>query len=329
MLSVGSSGPKIEGEPQAMEIDQIKTFLAVATFGGFHRAADALRISQPAVSARIKALEGSLGASLFARSRSGLTLSEAGRILRPYAEDLLHTASLASQAVHELKPAGAGPLQIAAAHSISVYLLPDFMKRFQRAYPKVVISIRAGHSKEVLDMVLNQEAEIGLARSLNHPEVETLSLRDDPLLLVVPPKQGPIRTRRARLEQVAGWPLIFYERGSSDWTLTHSLFRRAGLVPNVALEVDTIETAKRMVERGLGVAFLPRIAVGREIQRGRLATVRILDAEPLHRSLDLIHPRHRALRAEARAFLAVVREAVNEVSAFTGNSLRGSRRRSK
>ena len=92
-----------------MEIDQIKTFLAVATFGGFHRAADALHISQPAVSARIKALEESLGASLFARSRSGLTLSEAGRILRPFAEELLHTAALASQAVHELKPAGAGP----------------------------------------------------------------------------------------------------------------------------------------------------------------------------------------------------------------------------
>src|ERR1700687_874671 len=115
-----------------MELSQVETFMAVATFGGFHRAADALHISQPAVSARIKALEQSLGASLFARSRSGLTLSEAGRILRPYAEELLHTASLAAQAVHDLKPASAGPLQIAAAHSISVYFLPDFLKRFQR-----------------------------------------------------------------------------------------------------------------------------------------------------------------------------------------------------
>src|ERR1700693_3920369 len=106
-----------------MEIDQVKTFLAVATFGGFHRAADALRISQPAVSARIKALEESLGASLFDRSRSGLTLSEAGRILRPYAEELLRTASLAAQAVHELKPASAGPLQIAGAQSSYCYFL--------------------------------------------------------------------------------------------------------------------------------------------------------------------------------------------------------------
>ncbi|HEV2732138.1 MAG TPA: LysR family transcriptional regulator, partial [Terriglobales bacterium] len=87
--------------PKLMEIDQLETFIAVATFGGFHRAAEALRVSQPAVSARIKALEESLGSTLFARSRNALTLSEAGRILRPYAEQLLKTASLARQAVHE------------------------------------------------------------------------------------------------------------------------------------------------------------------------------------------------------------------------------------
>jgi len=83
-----------------MEIDQLTTFVAVATVGGFHRAAETLRVSQPAVSARIKALEDSLGSPLFARSRSGLTLTEAGRILRPYAEQLLKTASQARQAVH-------------------------------------------------------------------------------------------------------------------------------------------------------------------------------------------------------------------------------------
>src|SRR5438132_7782099 len=206
-----------------MEIDQLETFIAVATFGGFHRAAEALRVSQPAVSARIKALEASLGVMLFARSRGGLALSDAGRILRPFAEQLLKTASLARQAVHELKPASGGPLQIAAALSISVYFLPDVLKRFQRAHPKVIIAIRPGHSKEVLEMVLNEEAEIGLARSLQHPMIETISLRDDPLLLVAHPVQGPTRARHARLEQVAAWPLIFYERELRDGTSTHGL----------------------------------------------------------------------------------------------------------
>jgi DNA-binding transcriptional LysR family regulator len=134
--------------------------------------------------------------------------------------------------------------------------------------------------------------------------------------------------RRARLEQVASWPLIFYERGSSDWTLTHSLFRRAGLVPNVALEVDTIETAKRMVDRGLGMAFLPQLAVGQEIRSGKLATVKLLDAEPLGRSLDVIHPRHRPLRKEAQAFLQVIKAAIKS-STIRENSHRGRRRWSR
>ena len=310
-----------------MEIDQVKTFLAVATFGGFHRAADALRISQPAVSARIKGLEQSLGVSLFARSRGGLTLSDAGRTLRPYAEQLLRTAAMARQAVHDQQPGSGSPLQIASALSISVYFLPDVLERFQRAHANVTVTIRSGHSKEVLEMVLGEEAEIGLARSLQHPEVETISLRDDPLLLVARPKPGPKPVRSARLETVATWPLIFYERGSSDWTLTHSLFRTAGLVPNVALEVDSIETAKRMVERSLGMAFLPQLAVGREIHQHKLTTVKIIDAEPLRRSLDVIHPRHRPLRREAQAFLQIVRAAAKLDSAFAGNH--SQRRRTK
>ncbi len=132
----------------------------------------------------------------------------------------MRTASLARQAVHDQQPATGGPLEIAAALSISVYFLPDVLKRFHRVHPKVTITIRSGHSKEVLDMVLGEEAEIGLARSLQHPEVETISLRDDPLLLMAHPMHGPKHARRAHLEQVASWPLIFYERGSSDWTLT-------------------------------------------------------------------------------------------------------------
>ena len=207
-----------------------------------------------------------------------------------------------------------------------MYFLPDVLKRFQRAHPNVIISIRAGHSKEVLDMVLNEEAEIGLARSLQHPEVETISLREDPLLLVAHPRRSPAHSQRAHLEKIASWPLIFYDRGSSDWTLTHSLFRRAGLVPNVALEVDSIETAKRMVERGLGLSFLPQLAVGREIRLRKLTTVKLLDAEPLQRSLDVIHPRRRPLRPEARAFLQMVRDAARENPASRSNGMGNPRK---
>ncbi|OGK77995.1 MAG: hypothetical protein A2050_01065 [Candidatus Rokubacteria bacterium GWA2_73_35] len=293
-----------------MEIPQIEAFLAVGTFGGFRRAADALRITQPAVSARIKTLEDSLGVPLFERGRGGPALSAAGRALRPHAEQLLRAVALARQAVHDLRPASGGALQIAAVLSICTYLLPDVLQRFQAAHPKVMITVRSGHSKEVLEMVVRGEAELGLARSLHHPAVETVSLRDDPLILVGRPSAA--RSRRARLEEIADRPLIFFDRGSSDWTLTHGLFRRAALVPNVALEVETIETAKRMVERGMGLAFLPHLAVGRELRRRSLVAIEIADAEPLSRSLDMIHPRQRPLSAEARALLAALRSALSD-----------------
>jgi DNA-binding transcriptional LysR family regulator len=308
-----------------MEIPQVEAFLAVGTFGGFRRAADALRLTQPAISARIRALEASLGVTLFERGKHGMALSGAGRALRPHAEQLLHAVALARQAVHDLRPAAAGSLRIAAVLSICTYLLPDVLKRFQTAYPKVLITVRSGHSKEVLEMVLRGEAEVGLARSLRHPEVETLSLRDDPLVLVARPSAWPGRERRARLEEVADRPLIFFDRGSSDWTLTHGLFRRAGLVPNVALEVETIETAKKMVERGVGFAFLAQLAVGRELRRRTLAAIEIVDAEPISRSLDVIHPRQRPLSAEARALLGVLRSALSD----TGGTARAVRSRAR
>lgn len=293
-----------------MEIAQIEAFLAVVTFGSFRRAAEALHLTQPAVSARIKTLEESLGVSLLDRGRGAPALSAAGRALRPHAEQLLRAVALARQAVHDLRPASGGAIQLAAALSICTYLLPDVLKRFRLAHPGVLITVRSGHSKEVLEMVVRGEAEIGLARSLHHPAVETVSLGDDPLILVGRAVVWPRGTRRACLEEVADRPLIFFDRGSSDWTLSHGLFRRAGLVPNVVLEVETIEAAKRMVEGGIGLAFLPHLAVARELRRGSLVAIEIVDAEPLSRSLDVIHPRQRPLSAEALAFLQSLKAAV-------------------
>src|SRR5713226_4681415 len=149
----------------------------------------------------LRRLETSLGVKLFERGKHGFALSAAGRAFRPHAEQLLQTVALARQAVHDLRPAAGGALQIAAVLSICTYLLPDVLKRFHTAYPKVLITVRSGHSKEVLEMVLRAEAEIGLARSVHHPEVETLSLRDDPLILVARPAAWPGRARRARLEE--------------------------------------------------------------------------------------------------------------------------------
>ena len=299
-----------------MEIDQMETFLAVLTYGGFHRAAEALHVSQPAVTGRIQALEDSLGAKLFVRARSNLSLSPAGKALRPHAEQLLRTVALARQAVREIQPSAGGALRIAASLSVCTYFLPDVMKDFQKANPKVMVSLRSGNSLQVLKMVLDGDADLGFARSLNHPEVETTTLRDDPLIWErmrstrsSAAAHPAAQKRRVRLDEVEALPLIFYDMGSSDWTLSQGLFRRAGLLPTVVLEVETIEAAKRMVERKLGLSFLPQIAVTHELRRRKLVAIEIVDAESLHRNLDVVSPRHRPLTRDAQAFLGLLRTA--------------------
>ena len=293
-----------------MEIDQLETFLAVVTYGGFHKAAAALHVSQPAVSGRIRALEDSLGVALFNRGHANPILSAAGKALRPHAEQLMRTVALARQAVHELQPLTGGALRIAAALSVCTYLMPDVMKEYQEANPNVMVHLRSGNSLQVLKMVLDGDADIGIARSLHHPEVETMTLRDDPLILVGHPAH-PMLKRQVKLEEVESWPLIFYDRGSSDWTLSQGLFRRAGLIANVVLEVETIEAAKRMVERKLGFAFLPQIALTHELRQGKLVAIEIVDGEPLSRNLDVIHPLHRALTKESQILLRVLKAAAD------------------
>jgi DNA-binding transcriptional LysR family regulator len=290
-----------------MEIGQVEAFLAVGTFGGFRRAADALRVTQPAISARIKALEQSLGVPLFERGKGGLALSPAGRALRPHAEQLLHAVASARQAVHDLRPSTAGALQIAAALSICTYLLPDVLKHFQAAHPKVMITVRSGHSKEVLDMVLAGEAEIGLARSLHHPEVETLSLRDDPLVLVAG-AGSKYPAGRVSLPDVSAQPLILFDRGSSYNQLIQGVFRQHGIVPHTLMELDTIEATKKMVEEGLGIALLPKVSTEREFAQKILSPIAVSDAQLPRRQISLIFRKNRKHTRSVHAFLTLLSE---------------------
>ena len=310
-----------------MEINQVQTFLAILNYGSFHRAAEALRISQPAVSGRMRALEESLGAKLFARGPGAPALSEAGKAFRPQAEELLRVAALARQAVHELQPSSGGALRIAAALSVCTYFLPAVMENYREAHPGVMVTLRSGNSQRVLQMVLEGETEVGLVRSVNHQEVDTRVLRDDPLILVGHPNHPNSRHRRTTLEEVKGWPLIFYDRGSSDWTISQGLFRRQGMLPNTVLEVETIESAKRMVLRKLGFAFLPLIALTDELRHGKLRAIEIGDAEALHRSLAVIHLRSRPLTANARDLMKILERAAVLTTPFAkASSPHGVRR---
>jgi DNA-binding transcriptional LysR family regulator len=268
-----------------LDIGRLTAFVAVARTGSISRAADALFVTQPAVTARLQALEKTLGAQLLVRSRQGSRLTDAGRALLPHAQRAMAALAHGREAVQEVLTGGAGRLTIGAAPAVSTYVLPAMLHRFQAGHPGVRLSVRSGHSEEVLEMVLREEVEIGLMRPIQHPEISATLLYEDEVVLVVHRGHPFAAAGHVRMGELAGENLILFDRTSSYHELTSAIVRQAGISPRGRLDVDNIDAAKRMVEQRLGIAMLPRTSVQAEVGSGRLVPVKVTDMPPVRRQI--------------------------------------------
>lgn len=271
-----------------MLIKQLEAFVEVVRRGTVSRAAEALGVTQPALTARLHALERELGQDLFARSGRGVRLTDAGRVFLPHAERALLALADGRASIADLASGRAGKLVIGATGSVSSYVLPKVLKRFRTEHPRVELTVRTGHSEQVLELVLAESVELAIVRELRHDDVEVIPLYDDELTLVTHPSHPFARRGSARLADVVAEGLVVFDRASSYYELTQALFVGAGALPRMIMELDNFEAAKKMLEEGLGVALLPIVAVARELELGQLASVPIVDAGPVHRRMVVI-----------------------------------------
>ena len=282
-----------------MQLAQVEGFLEVARRANLSRAAETLYITQPALTARLRSLEAEVGSPLFRRGRRGMVLTDAGRVFLPYAERALRALQEGASAIERLPLTD--ELVLGAAPAISTYVLPRLLVRFESEHPAVRLSVRTGHSEEILDMVVRGDVQVGLARELHHPSLETLALYEDELVLVVEPGHPLARSRRVTLDRVRDARLILFDRTSSYYDLTNALFRPAGTLPRGVLELDHIDAAKQMVLAGLGVALLPTTAVAGELRIGALRRIELVGTPRIERRIAAL----RRLDDEARSPAAV------------------------
>jgi DNA-binding transcriptional LysR family regulator len=271
-----------------MLLAQLEAFSEVARLGNVSRAADALSVTQPALTARLQGLERELGVELFVRAARGMTLTDAGRALLPYAQRAIAQVLDGHKAVENLRSGKIGELFIAAAPAVSTYVLPAILKSFQTSHPHVRMGVRTGHTEEVLGMVLRREVHLGVGRPIRHPDAELIPVFEDELVLVVSRHHSFAQRDRIRLQELADDRLILFDRASSYYELTSSLIRQAGVVPESVIEVDNVEAAKKMVIEGLGVALLPRMALLAELRARSLRPVRVIGAPPIRRPIVAI-----------------------------------------
>src|SRR5438445_8700387 len=269
---------------------QLQAFVEAARLGSVTRAADALFVTQPALTARLNALEKTVGAPLLVRRRGGVRLTEAGRAFLPYAERALQAVTDGRHVLTELERGVVGHVSIGASPAVSTYALPSILKRFQDTHPDVQVAVRTGHSEEVAELVKRDEVAVGLSRALRDPDLESFTLYEDELVLVVHPEHpfvGDVRSSELADEQ-----FVLFDRASSYHELTSALYLYAGIIPRGVMELDNIDSAKKMVEHGLGVAFLPHVAVAGEVRSGRLRIVPIADRQPPRRAIVAVRRRH-------------------------------------
>lgn len=289
----------------------LESFVEVARRENVSRAAEALFLTQPAITARLKALERDLGVELFVRSSRGMKLSDAGRAFLPYAERTLTTVDEGRQLVANLRQGTLGALVIAAAPAVSTYVLPDILRVFRTTHPQVRLGVRTGHTEEVLEMVLRAEAHVGIGRPIRHPNIELIPVLDDEMLLVVSARHPFAGRGKVRMDELAAERLILFDRTSSYHDLTSSLFRQAGVVPASTLELDNVEAAKKMVQQGLGVALLPRMALATELKTGSLRPVKLVGAPPVHRPIVALRRKDAgAPMGPVAGFLATLKEVL-------------------
>lgn len=286
-----------------MEIGRLEAFVQVATKLSFSRAADALYLTQPTVTARIQGLERELGEPMFERMGRTIRLTDAGQAFLPYAQRALQSVKEGQDALGSLRNVDSGSLTIGTAPTVGTYVLPDILQQFSERYPGVEVSIRTGRSEEVQAMVLADEVHAGFERYLTHPDIESVPLYEDDIALMASTGH-PLATRgHTTVSEVAREPVIFFDVDSSYHAISQAIFRERGIAPRHSLDVDNLEMAKHLVLRGLGLAFLPRVAVEHELESGALIAVEIDGAEPLRRRIALIY---RKRRLQSRATMALL-----------------------
>jgi len=305
-----------------MDISQLEVFLAVAREGGFSRAADKLYRTQSAVSQAIRKLENEIGEPLFDRSSRDGLLTDAGRVLQEYAEQLLNVRENAREALAELRELQKGKLVIGANEFTALYLL-RVLAEFGRLHPAIRIMVQRSLGSQIPDDVLRHNCEFGvLTYDPEDPELSSVIVYSDELILVVPPRHPLAEETRVSIRQLGAESFVAHIVSSPYREKVLQAFKKYKTPLHMGVELPTLQAIKRFVAMGNGVAFLPEISVEDEIARGELVRIPVQELS-VHRKLRLIYRRHAALSHAGQAFLKVA----ESVAHSTGGRYRFDRER--
>lgn len=267
-----------------MTLDQLRIFLAVVEHLHFTRAAEALYITQPAVSAAIQSLEERYGVKLFHRIGRHIEITEAGKLLKEEAQKILDQVALTERGLRELNDLQRGELKLGSSLTIGNYWLPSKISQFKHQYPGIIVHCTLANTEEICEGAATGQFDLGLVEGDVKPSVESVleqeTVGSDRLLIVVGPSHPWFEREEIFLSEIPTTAWIMREPGSGTQQRFEQAIQEWGIEPNklnIILVFSSGEMVKAIVESGIGAAAISELMVKKELHIDTLRSIRVRD----------------------------------------------------
>ncbi len=289
-----------------MHIETLKVFCDIVESGSFSYAASQNFVTQSAVSQQVRSLEEKYDCRLIERGRAGVKPTPAGQMLYHASKEIVQRYLDLENRLREIGSVVAGSIRVGTVYSVGLHELPPFLSEFLRSYPAVNLHLEYLRSNRIYEDLLEGKIDLGVvAYPAKRGQIVTVPFREDELVLVVPADSALARNGRISVAELAGQNLVGYERDVPTRKACDRILRDHGVKPLYVMEFDNIETIKRAVEIGQGLAIVPRMAVELEAERGTLRIVEFIEGT-FARPLAIIYKRGRELSPAVRKFIEVL-----------------------
>jgi len=290
-----------------MDINQLEVLATVAREKSFSRAAEALNRTQPAVSQAIRRLEQDVGERLFDRSSKDGTLTFAGEVLLDHAKQMLNLRHAAVNAIREMRDLQYGKITISANEHTVFYLLP-VIQEFRRLHPLIKIEVQRGVASRIPKEITAREVELGVISFQPSDEsLISIPVLTDELTLIVAADHPFAGRSVVSVKELGVETFIAHNAPSPYRQKVLETFDKQKTKLNIAVELPSLEAIKRLVERGVGVALVPKLSAQSEIARGQLVGIAVKEMK-LERKLNIVYRRNSELSYAAQAFLKIARD---------------------
>ncbi|AKG34517.1 selenium metabolism-associated LysR family transcriptional regulator [Paenibacillus durus] len=294
-----------------MNFHQLHIFYTVSEKGSFSAAAQALHMTQPAVTMQVQALEDYFGTKLFNRSTKKIMLSDAGRTLLPFALRSMELMRQTDQAMAAYTHMLEGRLLLGSSLTIGEYVLPRLLAPFGQAYPNISVMLKIMNTTQIMEEITKHQLNFGLIEAeVTHPDMVIEPVMEDELKLIVPGGHELAGRSEVLLEEALRFPFVLREQGSGTRRVMEEQLLSKGMDLDelqVVMELGSTGAVKSAVEAGLGITMLSPSTVRHEVALGLLKIVNISDAS-FKRQFYAIHQKSTLLPIHAVTFLTFLRQ---------------------